>query len=137
MPAARLHALWLLSWAFVSMLYKRVLGRGPRGLALFRANYAGELPAIDSAQDANLGAFSRCIACARCDIGDGQRIAASRGAYPGTMAVMLASSGSLRELDAASEAFRWISDDELGEKEAICPAAVPMRRIAAWYRSRT
>jgi hypothetical protein len=50
--------------------------------------------------------------------------------------VMLASSGSLRELAAASEAFAWISDDELAEKEPICPSAVPMRRIAALLRSR-
>jgi hypothetical protein len=52
------------------------------------------------------------------------------------MAVMLASSGSLLDLAAASEAFQWISDDELADKEAICPAVVPMRRIAALIRSR-
>lgn len=136
MTAARLHALLLLSWAFLVMLAKKVFGRGPRGLALFRANFASELATIDSAEGANLAALSRCIACGRCDLGDGPRIAASQGAYPGTMAVMLASSGSLPDLPAASEAFRWISDDELADKEAICPAGVPMRRIAALIRSR-
>jgi succinate dehydrogenase/fumarate reductase-like Fe-S protein len=136
MTAGRLHALLLLSWAFWVVSFKRIFGLGPGGLSLFRANFSKELPAVDSAEEANLAAFSRCIACGRCDVGDGSRIAASGGAYPGTMAVMLASSGSLRDLSAASEAFDWISDAELSVKETVCPAAVPMRKIATLRRRR-
>ena len=135
MTAGRLHALWLLSWAFVAMLVKKVFAPGPRGLALFRANYEAErLLGLSADERAELGAFSRCTACGRCDAGDGRRIAESRGAYPGTMALMLASSRSLSDLSAASEALQWISDEDLAEKEATCPTRVPMRRVAAFIR---
>jgi hypothetical protein len=135
MTAGRLHALWLLSWAFVAMLVKKVFAPGPRGLALFRANYEAErLLGLSADERAELGAFSRCTACGRCDAGDGRRIAESRGAYPGTMALMLASSRSLSDLSAASEALQWISDEDLAEKESTCPTRVPMRRVAAFIR---
>jgi hypothetical protein len=52
------------------------------------------------------------------------------------MSLMLASSRSLPDFVAASEALVWISDEELAEKERICPALVPMRRIAAFIRTR-
>jgi hypothetical protein len=52
------------------------------------------------------------------------------------MALMLASSRSLTDFPAASEALQWISDEELAEKERLCPVLVPMRRIAAFIRVR-
>jgi hypothetical protein len=52
------------------------------------------------------------------------------------MALMLASSRNLPDFPAASEALPWITDDELAEKERLCPVGVPMRRIAAFIRSR-
>src|SRR5262245_55965325 len=113
MTPGRIHALALLAWAFVVMLLKKVFARAPRGLALFRANYESERLANFTADErADLPAFSRCIACGRCDIGDGPRIAASRGAYPGTMGLMLASSRSLSDFAAAREALPWISEEE-------------------------
>jgi succinate dehydrogenase/fumarate reductase-like Fe-S protein len=136
MTAGRVHALLLLTWAFLAMLLKKVFRAGPRGLALFRANFEAEhLSSIDPSERAELATYSRCIACALCDAGDGRRIAASRGAYPGTMALMLASSRSMPDFAAASEALRWISDAELAEKESICPAGVPMRKIAHFVRN--
>jgi succinate dehydrogenase/fumarate reductase-like Fe-S protein len=136
MPAARVHALFVLAWAFVVMLLKKVFHAGPRGIALFRANFEAEhLSSLTSAERAELPSYSRCIACGRCNAGDGERIAASKGAYPGTMALMVASSRSLPDLAAASEALRWISDDDLVRKEAQCPTSVPMRRIAAFIRA--
>jgi succinate dehydrogenase/fumarate reductase-like Fe-S protein len=134
MTAGRLHALWLLSWAFLAMLAKKVLHVGPRGLALYRANYEAG-PGDDFIESAELDRFSRCIACGRCDRGDGERIASSRGAYPGTMALMLASSRSVTDRVNAREALRFISDGELAEKERLCPTRVPMRRVAAFLRS--
>jgi hypothetical protein len=52
------------------------------------------------------------------------------------MALMLASSRSLPDFPAANEALEWISDEELAEKERLCPVLVPMRRIAAFIRAR-
>jgi succinate dehydrogenase/fumarate reductase-like Fe-S protein len=135
MTAGRLHALLILSWAFLVMLAKKVFRFGPRGLRLFRANFEAEhLSNLDATERAEIASFSRCIACGRCDVGDGARKARSRGAYPGTMALMLASSRSMPDFGAAAEALRFISDDDLAEKEALCPTAVPMRKIAAFVR---
>jgi succinate dehydrogenase/fumarate reductase-like Fe-S protein len=136
MTLARLHALVILSWAFVVMLFKKVFYFGPRGLALFRANYEAErLSSITADERAELAAYSRCIACGRCNVGDAPRIAESRGAYPGTMALMLASSRNLPDFAAATEALRFISDDDLAEKESVCPTGVPMRKVAAFIRN--
>ncbi len=136
MTAGRLHAMLLLSWSFLVMLTKKVFGVGPRGLALFRRNFDSErLSSLGPTERDELATFSRCIACGRCDRGDGGRIAASRGAYPGTMALIVASTRSLPDLAAASEALRWITDAELAEKEPTCPTGVPMRRVAAFIRA--
>ncbi len=136
MNSRKLHALFLLAWAFVLMLLKKIFRRGPRGLALFQANFAAEgLSSVDPAERTELPTYSRCIACGRCNAGDGARIVASRGAYPGTMALMLASSRSMPEFGAAKEALAWISDEELAQKEATCPTGVPMRRIATFVRA--
>jgi succinate dehydrogenase/fumarate reductase-like Fe-S protein len=137
MTSGRLYALFLLAQALIKTIVKRLLGRGPSGLALFEANFEAEhLSKVDAAERAELPTFSRCIACGRCNRGDGARMARSHGAYPGTMALMLASSRSFPDFRAASEALLWISDDELAEKETLCPVEVPMRRIAAFIRSR-
>ncbi len=135
MTAGRLHALLLLSWSFLVMLAKKLFGSGPRGLALFRRNFDSErLSSLGPRERDELASFSRCICCGRCERGDGGRIAASQGAYPGTMALVVASSRSLPDLAAASEALRWITDAELAEKEPLCPTDVPIRRIAAFIR---
>jgi hypothetical protein len=119
MTTGRLHALLLLSWAFLVMLAKKVFRTGPRGIALFRANFEAQLSSITATERHELASFSRCIACGRCDAGDGQRIAASNGAYPGTMVLMVASSRSLPDFAAAGEALRWISDEDLARKERL------------------
>jgi hypothetical protein len=126
----------LLAWALLVMVAKKVFGRGPRGLALFQANFRAErLTSLNAAERGEIATFSRCIACGRCDAGDADRIAASRGAYPGTMALMVASSRSMPDFGATLEALGFISDEELAHKETLCPTRVPMRRIAAFIRS--
>ena len=137
MTSGRLYALFLLATALLKTILKRIFGRGIGGLALFEANFEAEhLSKVDAVERAELPNFSRCIACGRCNRGDGARIARSHGAYPGTMSLMLASSRSLPDFPVASEALRWISDDELAEKELLCPVDVPMRRVAAFIRAR-
>jgi len=137
MTSGRLYALFLLARALLKTIFKRFWGGGVSGLSLFEANFEAEhLSKVDAAERALLPTFSRCIACGLCNRGDGARMAESQGAYPGTMALMLASSRSLPDFPAASEALAWITDDELAEKERICPARVPMRRVAAFIRAR-
>jgi hypothetical protein len=137
MTSGRLYALFLLAKALLKTILKRIFGHGLGGLALFEANFEAEhLSKVDAVERAELPSFSRCIACGRCNRGDGARIARSHGAYPGTMSLMLASSRSLPDFPVASEALRWISDEELAEKELLCPVLVPMRRVAAFIRAR-
>ena len=137
LTSGRLKALFLLARALLVTILKRLFGRGLGGLALFEANFEAEhLSKVNPDERAELPSFSRCIACGRCNQGDGVRMARSHGAYPGTMALMLASSRSLPDFPAAAEALRWISDAELADKEAGCPAEVPMRRVAAFIRAR-
>ncbi len=136
MTSARLHALWILSWAFLTMLLKKVFRFGPRGLALFRQNYEAErLTSLSPTERVEVAGYGLCIACGRCNVGDAARIAESRGAYPGTMAIMLASSRNLPDFAAASEALRFISDEDLRAKEGTCPTNVPMRKVAAFIRN--
>jgi succinate dehydrogenase/fumarate reductase-like Fe-S protein len=135
MIAGQLHALALLAWAFVLRLLKNAFGRGPRGLALFRANFEAEGLSSTSADEREaLSSFSRCIACGRCNAGDGIRIARSQGAYPGTMQLVLASSRSLPDASRAEKALQWITADELAAKEKLCPTAVSLHDLAAFMR---
>jgi len=137
MTSARLYALYLLSKALLKTIVKKLFGGGLQGLSLFEANFEAEhLSKVSTAERAEMPSFSRCIACGRCNRGDAARTARSHGAYPGTMSLMLASSRSLPDFPVASQALQWISDQELAEKEALCPALVPMRRIAAFIRAR-
>ena len=136
MYSGRLHALLLLSWALLRSLAKKLFGAGPRGLALLEANYAADkLSSVTPAEREQAPERSACIACGKCDAGDGERMASSLGAYPGTMALMLAASRSMPDFAAALEAFDLVTDDELAEKEAACPTRVPMRRVAAFVRA--
>ena len=134
---AQLRALFILAWALVQTTWRRLFGPGPRGLALFQANFAGDrLVPLTEPERASLARFGGCFACGRCDAGDGPRIGASAGGYPGTMALVLASTRSLPDLDAASAALAWISDDDLVAKERACPAGVPIAAIARFARAK-
>jgi succinate dehydrogenase/fumarate reductase-like Fe-S protein len=107
------------------------------GLPLFHENYdADRLPSIEPEERDRMNAFSRCIACGRCDVGEGERIARSRGAYPGLMSVVLASSRSMPDYDAAAIALEHVSEEVLAEKEGECPTGVPFRELAAFVRTK-
>jgi hypothetical protein len=91
---------------------------------------------MDPDDRVRLPTFSRCIACGLCDVGEGARIAASQGVYAGVMDLMLASSRSVPDYDAALAAFEAVGDARLEELEARCPTAVPMREVAAFVRAK-
>jgi hypothetical protein len=71
-----------------------------------------------------------------CDVGEGARIARSGGRYAGVMDLMLTSSRSMPDFDAAAASFDAVGDDRLAELEAVCPTGVPMRRVAAFVRAK-
>jgi succinate dehydrogenase/fumarate reductase-like Fe-S protein len=123
----RLHALAILAWAFLKTLLAPLFGER-RGLAAFQKSYGRLLPVSQAERDA-LPSFGRCIACGRCNIGEASRIVASKGAYGGVMDLMLASSRSMPDYDAAARSFASVDEAHLAELEQVCPTGVPMRRI--------
>lgn len=134
MLSGRALAATLLAWSLVRTTWARMMGR-KTGIALFQENYeADRLPAVDAAERARLATFSRCMACGLCDAGEADRIAASRGAYPGLMSVVLASSRSMPDFDAAAIALEHVPEEVLREKEPLCPAAVPFVELSRFVR---
>ena len=126
----------VLAWSLVKMTVQRLFGE-KTGLALFHENYdADRLPPVDADERQKLAGFSRCIACGLCDVGEAPRIAASKGKYPGLMRLVLASSRSMPDFDAAKIALDCVPDEVLAEKEAICPTGVPFRELAAFVRAK-
>ena len=126
----RLHALLILAWALVKTLIAPLFG-ARRGLPEFQASYAVKdgLEALDEDDRAKLPTFSRCIACGRCNVGEAARMVASKGVYAGVMDLVLASSRSMPDFDAAALSFEGVSDERLAELERICPTEVPMRAM--------
>lgn len=132
----RLHALLILAWALVRSLLAPLFG-ARRGLADFRRSYAADrLNPLSAGERSALPLLSGCIACGLCDSGEGARIARSGGTYAGVMDLMLASSRSMPDYDAAVRSFDAIGDARLAELEGRCPTRVPMRRLAAFVRTK-
>lgn len=125
----RLHALLILAWALIRSLFAPLVG-ARRGLAEFRASYAKDnLPPVTAEERADLGRFSGCIACGRCDVGEARRVVSAQGTFGGVMDLVLASSRSMPDYDAAARSFRAIDDESLAKAEARCPTLVPLRAL--------
>jgi hypothetical protein len=132
----RLHALLILAWAFLRSIFAPMFG-GRRGLADFRDSYAADrLPPVSVEERRFFPELSRCIACGLCNVGEGDRIARSGGTYAGVMDLMLATSRSMPDYDAAVRSFDAIGEEALGELERRCPVGVPMRKLAAFVRGK-
>jgi len=133
----RIKAIVFLVFALLRTLLRLLFRRGRPGIAVFRQNYdADGLPPVTASVREQMPAFGRCIACGLCDRGEGQRIARSGGAYRGVMSLVLSASRSMPDYRAAAYSVSFISDEELAEKERICPVAVPMRQIARFVRDK-
>jgi len=134
--SGRALALVVLAWSLLKVLVGRLFGR-KTGLPLFHENYdADGLPALDAAERERIASFSRCIACGRCDVGEADRIAASRGEYPGLMTLVLSSSRSMPDYDAAARSFAHVPMEVLAQKEEICPTRVPFVELARFVRAK-
>jgi hypothetical protein len=137
MLSGRPLAVALLAWSFIKVLFKMVFTRPTPGLEQFHANYGTEglVPIAKDEREA-LERFSRCIACGRCDVGEGERIAASRGAYPGLMQLTLASTRSMPDYDAALRGFSHVPDAVLRAKQRACPVRIPFLALASFVRAK-
>ncbi len=136
MLSGRALALVVLAWSLLKVLVGRIFGR-KTGLALFHENYdADGLPALEPAERERIASFSRCIACGRCDLGEADRMAASGGEYPGLMMIVLSSSRSMPDYDAAARSLAHVPLEVLAQKEEICPTRVPFVELARFVRSK-
>jgi len=132
----RLYALLLLGFCLLKSLLAPMFG-ARRGLRAFQESYAPDrLPPMTPEERRSLPTLSGCIACGLCDLGESARMGHSGGAYAGTMDLMLASSRSMPDFDAAVRSFAAMSDERLAELELRCPARVPMRQVAAFVRAK-
>lgn len=132
----QLHAIVILAWSLVRSVFGNLFNQR-LGVADFRAHYAPDrLPPVAAEERRKLPLFGGCIACGICDLGAGPHAHAAHGKFVGTMDLMLASSRSMPDYDAASISFANISDAELALLEKRCPSRVPMREIAAFVRSK-
>jgi hypothetical protein len=134
--SGRALAAIVLATALVRVLFERMAG-ALTGIRLFLMNYGPDrLPAVSAAEREEMPSFSRCIACGRCDVGEGERMRSSKGAYPGLMALVLASSRSMPDYDAAARAFAFVPIEVLRQKRAQCPADVPFEDLARFVGSK-
>ncbi len=107
--------------------------RGPSGLLQFRAHYGPDrLTNVSAEQRREMGSYGGCTACGRCDRGDAARVRDSGGQYRSTMALVLAATRSMPDFAAAERSFVFLSESDLVEKERLCPAGVPFRKLAAF-----
>lgn len=132
----RFRALLLLTFAVLTSLLRRLLRRGDSYRA-FRANYDGDgLPPLTPAEREAMAGFGRCIACGLCDRGEAERIAQSGGAYRGVMALVLSASRSMPDYRAAAYTVGFVPLEVLRDKDRICPAQVPISRLAEFIRAK-
>lgn len=137
MLSGRPLALVLLAWSLVRVIARLLFTKQPPGLEQFHDNYGSEgLNRIDREERDELERFSRCIACGRCDVGEGTRIAESAGQYPGLMQLVLASSRSMPDYDAALVGFGHVPERVLQLKTRRCPVRLPFAQLAAFVRAK-
>ncbi len=138
MLSGRPFALVLLAWSLFKVIVKQLFGRPRPGIAQFHENYDGDgLRALDQGERERLARFSGCVACGRCDVGEAERVVASRGQYPGLMQLVLASSRSMPDYDAAARGFSFVPEAVLRQKSAACPARIPFAELAAFVRAKS
>ena len=131
-----IQALFLLDWSLLIVVLRR-LGRSVSGLVLFHENYgADRLAPMTEAERIELPRYSSCIACGRCDWGEAERVAASRGAYPGLMQLVLASSRAMPDFDAAARGFAHVPETVLECKVARCPVQLPFPELARFVHAK-
>lgn len=132
----RVAAFWMLGWAMLVALLRRVFPR-PGGIERFRAHYDADcLPPVDRHERASMPAYSRCIACGMCDRGERERIAASGGAYRGVMGLVLSASRSMPDFRASAYSASFVSEEALLEKERVCPTHVPIAAVVRFIRDK-
>ena len=126
----RLHAGVLLALSLVKTLFVRYLLPRPKdALAAFHEKFSRDrLLPLSSTQRQLLPSLSGCIGCGRCN--------AESGAPPHgrPMAFVLAGLRSMPEYDAAAQQVAALTDEQLDDLQARCPAQIPFREAVYFVR---
>lgn len=138
MISGRTRAFVILGWSFFRVLFKLLFTKQPPGLEQFHDNYDSEgLSAIEPRERQLMARFSRCTACGRCDFGEAERISQSAGEYPGLMQLVLASTRSMPDFDAAARGFVHVPQAVLQRKVGRCPVRIPFVELARFVRGKS
>ncbi len=132
----RLHALWLLGWSFLLTLLRVYLRIGTRrGYGAFLRLYQEDgLRPLDDTERHTLNGAGRCIACSRCERGDGPVRQRHGAVYPGLMSLVLAASRSSPDFIHGAIGWGVLSQEELQRREALCPVGVPIAALGQLMR---
>jgi len=129
----RIFALFLLGSALVKTLLLR-LGTPRTGKLAFDETYGEEgLVAVLPDESLVLQKAGGCVACGRCDRGEGSRIAKSPR-YRGIQAFVLAGTRSMPDYSTVANDIREVPDEALVEAERECPENVPIKALADLVR---
>ena len=125
-----------LGWYFARRLLARLLWP-QRGLLRFRASYEREgLFALEREEQQAVAAMSRCIACGICDAHFGAYERISRTALRGPSDLVLSQSRSLPDWEALAVPLAQLERGDLETIERLCPARIPLARIAGVAKKR-
>lgn len=135
--SGRALAAWLLGTSLVRVIVRLLFTKQAPGLEEFHENYGEDgLLAVTEEERQTMTRYSGCIACGRCDVGESERMAESEGQYPGLMQLVLASTRSMPDYDAAAKGFSYIPEEVLRAKVRLCPARIPFAELAAFVQAK-
>lgn len=129
--SGHLSALFWLGLSLLLTLLRHLVPQRRTGFERFTDNYrADRLSPMSGDERALLARSTGCIACGRCDRGEGSRIAASRGEYPGVMQLVLSATRGTPDFAHSSRGFRHVPRPALEHHAQQCPAGVPIAELA-------
>lgn len=125
-----------LGWYFARRLLARVL-LPQRGLLRFRQSYEREgLFSLEREEQEAIAAMSRCIGCGVCDAHFGAYERIARTALRGPSDLVISQSRSLPDWDALALPLAQLERGDLVTIERLCPARIPLARIAEVAKKR-
>ncbi len=128
---SRIRAYTLLGWhLLLHLLQKLTLLYSPGGIERYRTNFLPEgLVGLTDEERADLAACHRCTGCGLCEAAAAEFEMITNRRHGGPRYVAQSLIRDLSESEDARRAVDSMSEADLAELDAICPADVPLSRI--------
>jgi succinate dehydrogenase/fumarate reductase-like Fe-S protein len=128
---SRVRAYALLAWhLLMHMLQKLTLLYTPGGIEQYRQNFLPEgLVALTPEERQHLAACHRCTGCGLCEAAASEFSLITRRRHGGPRYAAQSLIRDLSESERARASIEALSEADLDELDAICPADVPLSRI--------